>query len=123
MLFNDNLICRREKEAVPFYRGPVPFDAMFYEKRSKDNPSSKNGSFFPGGNYVFEKSFRLSEKEKGNTVYLLFESIYRDADFFINGKKAGHHDYGYTPCLLDVTDYLLPEENLVRVEVHFLVLR
>lgn len=49
---------------------------------------------------------------------LHFEGVYQKAEVFINGQKAGQHDYGYTPFTVDITPYLYIEkanEVLVRV--------
>ena len=54
-----------------------------------------------------------------SSLYKLhFEGVYQKAEVFINGQKAGQHDYGYTPFTVDITPYLYIEkanEVLVRV--------
>ena len=59
----------------------LPYDAMFDGKRSPDSPSGKNGAYFEGGDYVFERELAFPIEEQGKKVFLLFESVYKDSRF------------------------------------------
>ena len=51
--------------------------------------------------------------------YLLhFDAVDQEAFIYINGKQAGYHMGGYTAFCVDVTEYLLPENNTLVVRVH-----
>lgn len=51
--------------------------------------------------------------------YLLhFDAVDQEAFIYINGNQAGYHMGGYTAFCVDVTEYLLPENNTLVVRVH-----
>ncbi len=74
--------------------------------------------YLPGGVAwyckTFEKSCAANEK-----CYILFDGVYNNSEYWINGKKLGEHPYGYSPFYFDITDYLRPngEENKIMVRV------
>ncbi len=53
----------------------LPHDAMVWEERSADSPSSSEGGYFAGGNYEYVKQFYVDESEKENTFFLEFQGI------------------------------------------------
>ncbi len=119
MLFNADWTCRRLDKAGKTWKGNLPYDAMFEEGRSLDNPSGKNGAYFEGGDYLFEKDFPLEEKDQGKEVYLLFGSVYKDSVFRLSGIEVQRHSYGYTPILLKIgKEVRFGENNHLEVEVH-----
>ena len=63
----------------------VPHDAMLHETRDAEAPSGSAQAFFPGGSYVYEKTFERPEAEH---VVFQFEGVYKNAKVFINGKEA-----------------------------------
>ena len=79
------------------------------------------GGWYEGGIGEYKKVFTLpsSRFTLHSSLYKLhFEGVYQKAEVFINGQKAGQHDYGYTPFTVDITPYLYIEkanEVLVRV--------
>ena len=77
------------------------------------------GGWYEGGIGEYHKTFRVESLEfSEKLVKLHFEGVYQKAEVFINGQKAGQHDYGYTPFTVDITPYLYIEkanEVLVRV--------
>lgn len=97
----------------------LPYDAMFDGKRSPDSPSGKNGAYFEGGDYVFERELAFPIEEQGKKVFLLFESVYKDSRFYLDEKKIGEHDYGYTHVLLDIGDSVTFGKTMtLQVHVH-----
>lgn len=50
-------------------------------------------------------------------MILEFEGIYKDAAVYVNDRKAAFHGYGYTGFYVDITEYLQPGQNQLRVEV------
>lgn len=74
----------------------LPHDAMIHEERSPQNLSGSAQAFFPGGKYVYEKTF---PRPAAAHVLLQFEGVYKNARVFLNGQEAGGTAYGYTPFL------------------------
>ncbi len=72
-----------------------------------------------GGTAWYRKHFTLDKADEDKVVKILFDGVYMNADFWLNGKHLGHHPYGYTAFAFDLTDYLNPagEENVLAVEV------
>ena len=95
----------------------LPHDAMLEEKRSGACPSGGDCAYFPGGKYRYTKRFSLTAEQAGKRVSLLFEGVYRNAEVFLNGKKAGAHKYGYTEFYVDVTPFVKEGENELLVTV------
>jgi len=95
----------------------LPHDAMILEQRHKSAPGGAAVGYFPGGVYVYEKSFAVPQEWKSKHVFLVFEGVYRNAQVYVNGSRAGGCAYGYSPFTV-VLDNLLQygQENVVRVE-------
>lgn len=97
----------------------LPFDGMLIEKR---NPLLQNGSllaFFPGNNYVYEKTLFGDEKFDGKCVILDFGGSYMDTKVYFNGEEVGSCYYGYSNFFVDITGKIkIGEDNLIRVTVH-----
>ncbi|MBQ8813521.1 MAG: DUF4982 domain-containing protein [Lachnospiraceae bacterium] len=91
----------------------LPHDAMIHETRRADNPSGSAQAYFPGGKYVYEKTFL---KPAAEHVTFQFEGVYRNAKVVINGKDAGGTEYGYLPFFVCADDLLVDGENTIRVE-------
>ena len=93
----------------------IPDDAMLREKRTAEAESGLNGCWFEGHDYLYAKSFTLSEEELKDHLVLEFEGVYRNAEVRINGQKAGFRPYGYTNFYVDCDAFVQPGENLVEV--------
>ena len=91
----------------------LPHDAMIHEQRIPGAPSGSAQAFFPGGKYVYEKTFAKPDAER---VIFQFEGIYQNAKVTINGKEAGGTEYGYLPFFVCADDLLVDGENTIRVE-------
>ena len=72
-----------------------------------------------GGTAWYRKHFALDKVDKGKTIKILFDGVYMNADFWINGKHLGNHPYGYTPFAYDLTAFLNPSgmDNVLAVQV------
>lgn len=66
----------------------------------------------------YRKSFKLEPAEE-QVVYVVFDGVYNNADFWINGEHLGFHPYGYSPCYYDLTPHLDRDggENVLVVKV------
>ena len=96
----------------------LPHDAMIFEKRSADNPSGSACASFAGGKYVYEKEFEVPADFADKHVVFGFEGVYRNAEVFINDKKAGGCAYGYVPFTAVADEYLeYGKTNVIKVTV------
>ena len=91
----------------------LPHDAMIHEKRVPGHASGSAQAFFPGGSYVYEKTF---EKPNAEHVVFQFEGVYKNAKVYINGKEAGGAPYGYIPFFVCADELLAEGQNTIRVE-------
>lgn len=90
----------------------LPHDAMIHESRRADNPSGSAQAYYPGGKYVYEKTFERPEAEH---VTFQFEGVYQNARVTINGKEAGGTEYGYLPFFVCADHLLVDGENTIRM--------
>ncbi len=91
----------------------LPHDAMIHRDRVPGHASGSAQAYFPGGSYVYEKTF---EKPNAEHVVFQFEGVYKKARVYINGKEAGGCDYGYLPFFVCADNFLTDGENTIRVE-------
>lgn len=96
----------------------LPHDAMVWEKRSEMCAAKNAGGFYPGGNYIYTKTFIVSNQDAGKSLILEFEGVYNQARVFVNNDFVCSNHYGYTGFYADITPYLrYGEENTVMVKV------
>lgn len=96
----------------------LPHDAMIHELRDPNGAGGSAHGFFPGGVYVYEKTFTAPAEWENQTVMIEFEGVYRNAVVAVNGKKAAEQAYGYVPfclCLDGLLHY--GAENTLTVTV------
>ncbi len=74
------------------------------------------GNDYFRGKCVYKKTLNASEKGKGEKCYIEIEAANSSADLFVNGKKAAHHDGGYSLFRADITA-LLERENEIAIVV------
>ncbi|MFI3206062.1 MAG: glycoside hydrolase family 2 TIM barrel-domain containing protein [Clostridia bacterium] len=72
-----------------------------------------------GGTGWYRKHFVTTEEMLGKKVLVNFDGIYNRANIYCNKTLLTFHPYGYSPCLVDITDNLKPvgEENVINVKV------
>jgi len=72
-----------------------------------------------GGTAWYRKHFTLNKEDEGKIIQILFDGVYMNADFWLNGKHLGNHPYGYTAFAYDLTHFLHPigQENVLAVQV------
>jgi beta-galactosidase len=85
-------------------------------------PASEGGlstGFVLGGTGWYRKAFLMEPEDIGKIVYVRFDGVYMNADFWINGHHLGNHPYGYTSFYYDISAYLNPpgELNTLSVQV------
>ena len=68
--------------------------------------------------WLYKKSFIVDEEINGHHVWLHFEGVDYQAEFFLNGESLGAHIGMFTSSIFDVTDKLrYGEENLLVVVI------
>ena len=95
----------------------LPHDAMITEPRDGGCRNGVNSGYFPGGKYIYEKTFDLDEAMIGKSMMLHFEGVYQNCKVYVGDRLAGSHRYGYTAFDVDVSDFVKAGCNTVRVEV------
>lgn len=113
--FNDHWNFRKaeERERIAV---TLPHDAMIHEARTPKAGGQSASGFFPGGHYIYEKEFEVTEDMSGKKITFEFEGAYKNAKVFINNKEAGRAAYGYLPFFIEADGYLTEGRNTIRVE-------
>ncbi|MFI3333319.1 MAG: glycoside hydrolase family 2 TIM barrel-domain containing protein [Rikenellaceae bacterium] len=74
--------------------------------------------YLPGGIGWYNNNFAVDLK-KNQQCYIIFDGVYNNSTYWINGKEIGFHPYGYSPIIYNLTDYIKPsnQENQLMVRV------
>lgn len=116
--FNADWLFWKEGQEASKTQVTLPHDAMILEKRDPELPQGSNTGYFPGGKYVYSKTFLAEEGLRGQSVMLFFEGVYMNAKVSLNGEPVGGWIYGYTGFPVDLTEKLrIGEENTITVTV------
>ncbi|MFI3249023.1 MAG: glycoside hydrolase family 2 TIM barrel-domain containing protein [Rikenellaceae bacterium] len=75
--------------------------------------------YLPGGVGVYQKHFVTTSDADKKSTFILFDGVYNNAKFWLNGKYLGENPYGYSPTYFELTDILndVGEENVLTVYV------
>ncbi|HEX8148251.1 MAG TPA: DUF4982 domain-containing protein [Pyrinomonadaceae bacterium] len=65
----------------------------------------------------YRKRFRLPAGAVGRKVFLEFEGIRHGGEFYLNGRHVGRHENGVTAFGFDVTELLVPGENVLAARI------
>lgn len=71
---------------------------------------------FPVGEGWYRKHFTVGET-RGRRYRLEFEAAFQVCDVYVNGRRAGGHEGGYTGFAVDLTPYLKTGDNVIAVRV------
>lgn len=99
----------------------LPHDWSIEGQFSKSNPSTPGGGALPGGTGWYRKHFSVPQAEKdedGNplrSVFVEFDGVFMNSTVYVNGKEVGTRPYGYSSFSYNITDYLVPGDNLMAV--------
>ena len=114
--FNRNWTCRCLTRDEEPYSVTLPHDAMRSEPRTAESVSEGNSGWYLGGDYEYTKHVFVPSEYSGKKVLIEFESVYHNAEVYINGKKAAYRPYGYTNFYVDTEGFLKYEaQNEIRV--------
>ncbi|MDO4413549.1 MAG: beta-glucuronidase [Erysipelotrichaceae bacterium] len=87
---------------------PASFADIFTEKEKRDYC----------GDFWYETKFYLDDDDSRNVI-LRFGSITHRADVYVNSIKAGYHEGGFTPFVLDITGLVhFGNKNRISVRVN-----
>ena len=92
----------------------LPHDWSIGQPFDSTLPHGSQHAYLPNGVVNYRKRFR-AECGSGERLLLDFDGVYRSADLFVNGRHILKHFNGYTVFEADITDALVPGENLVAV--------
>ncbi|WP_430935089.1 glycoside hydrolase family 2 TIM barrel-domain containing protein [Saccharicrinis sp. 156] len=75
--------------------------------------------YLPGGVGVYQKLFKTTNKKDAKSTFVLFDGVYNNARFWLNGEYLGENPYGYSPVYFNLTDVLneVGEDNILTVHV------
>lgn len=62
--------------------------------------------YLPGGVGIYQKHFATPASPSEKNVYVIFDGVYNNATFWLNGHRLGENPYGYSPVFWDLTSYL-----------------
>jgi beta-galactosidase len=63
----------------------------------------------------YRKTFRLPDDARSKKVFIEFEGVRFAGEVYLNGKFLGRHENGITAFGFDLTEHLVPGENLIAV--------
>lgn len=67
----------------------------------------------------YRKNLFVEQSQKGKRLFLRFDAAYLTSDVYVNGKKLGTHDGGYSAFCYEITDFVkYGADNLVAVRVN-----
>ncbi len=75
--------------------------------------------YLPGGVGVYQKHFATPYNKSDKSTFVLFDGVYNNAKFWLNGTYLGENPYGYSPAYFDLTEILNAEgeQNILTVYV------
>ena len=83
-----------------------------YKPLGRDYPETSVG--------WYRRTLDLTAADKGKRISLQFDGVFRHATVMVNGYIVRQHDGGYTPFVIDITDFLntdgTPDIVAVRVD-------
>ncbi|WP_243076267.1 glycoside hydrolase family 2 TIM barrel-domain containing protein [Microbacterium sp. SS28] len=95
----------------------LPHDAMITEKRTADAPSGAHGGYFPGGRYLYSKTWAAPSEAGERQWRLFFEGVYGDATIRLNGEVVGRNVSGYREFTVPLERVIAGGDNVIEVDV------
>ncbi|MGM8361972.1 glycoside hydrolase family 2 TIM barrel-domain containing protein [Flavobacterium sp. ARAG 55.4] len=74
--------------------------------------------YLDGGVAWYQKHFSIPKADKDKKFYILFDGVYNNAKFWLNGKLLGENPYGYSPTYFDLTPFLTKDGSQNVISVH-----
>ena len=95
--------------AVQGYEEPVYRGFSSKEKTENINDDASEG--------LYIKRFTLPESFDGKRILLHFGGVWNSAEVWLNNRRMGRHDSGYTSFAFDATGVVKKGENVLAVRV------
>jgi len=102
----------------PIYSN-IPYVFAKDQPRVTSEPPENYTNYFernPVGSY--KRRFVLDEGLQQKQVFIEFQAVKSAFYLWVNGNKVGYSQGSMTPAEFDITDYLVPGENDLAVEVY-----
>lgn len=100
---------------------PTDFIEYSFSNQTLKVPSDWNSQdphlFMYEGSVWYKKDFNTSRKE-GKRTFLYFGAVNYIAEVYLNGKKLGSHEGGFTPFQFEITNLLLDGSNTLIVRAN-----
>ena len=80
-------------------------------------PYFRSKDFYVGYGW-YRKTLEIPEGWLSKSVFLEFDGVFQEAEIFVNGRKAGGHQGGYTGFSIDITKSICSGSNVVAVRVN-----
>ena len=95
----------------------LPHDAMLGEQRSRAGATGSHGGYFPGGRYIYTKTWETPHVAADREFSLLFEGVYGDTEVRLNGTTIAVSLSGYREFVAPLGSLAPGKKNLIEVEV------
>jgi beta-galactosidase len=95
-----------DNETIMWQEVDLPHDWLIYN----------TSDLYETGEGWYKKTFYVEDTQAMN-YFIYFEGVYMDSTIFINNVAVGEWKYGYSSFEFDITKYLKPEENEIKVRV------
>ena len=76
---------------------------------------SSGTGYLPGGVGWYRRRFQLPDEAGGKEVRVTFNGAYKHARIWINGNYLGMRAYGYSSFSYDITEFLVPGDNVLAL--------
>jgi beta-glucuronidase len=79
--------------------------------------SQKEDLFYYEGTIWLKRSFDYAFSNSSDRLFLYFGAVNYKAEVYLNGKKLGIHEGGFTPFNFEITSIIKPKDNYLVVKV------
>ena len=86
----------------------LPHDFNVEEATVPSAPAHAATGYYAGSAATYIKELDIGPEYAGRTVMIEFDGVYMNAVVSLNGQAVCRHNYGYTPFVVDITDYIRP---------------
>ena len=87
-------------------------------EKKANNKTGRTGALPHIGEGWYRTKFRVPEFRSGKKALILFEGAMSEPKVYLNGKKIGQWNYGYSYFYFDITDHLKAgEKNVLAVHL------
>ncbi len=82
---------------------PVHLPHDFVVEGTFDEHADRNHGYLRATNAWYRKTFEIPATEKGKSLWIDFDGVYRDSKVWLNGHYLGQHKSGYTSFRFDIS--------------------